>query len=335
MQLGGVGRDLPGEWQVRAEEVRWLSPDEPQQEGAGKAGPVKVMPLYPLPSVYTPFSNPSLNNIESRNKKMVDDVIGGDGRFCVSMMAQDTGRLAEVGLVFRLETREIVSLSPSNPSAFDVGRPMVKYLLNNTVVGRVRIQRVLNPEAWSAPGRPDYLLAEVSPLLEDAEQAKASDTEELEQEAAELFNEIAGSLEAPPPGEVRLEERLGASNFSSCEQAGLWSAAALWQSYCHTRLAYKHAVVSTDLNELVVDAAFEQGGPVNLPVRPETLSSELQERLQRETQKLAARFREEVDSSGCDPYMPFQVLNQATSHCERLRILKGMLLRERSRLRGT
>lgn len=108
-----------------------------------------TLPLFPLGSiVYTPNSEHVLNIFEPRYRQMYNDILmNGSKRFVVSMChpAED-GRFAQVGVLFSLEELKEVSGMTAD---------RVKYICNHRVTGRVRLHKVLNPEAWES--RDTYL----------------------------------------------------------------------------------------------------------------------------------------------------------------------------------
>ena len=113
-------------------------------------GPLtETLPLFPLGGiVYTPNSEHILNIFEPRYRQMYNDILmNGSKRFVVAMChPSEEGRFAQVGVLFSLEELKEVS---------EMTNDQVKYICNHRVTGRVKLHKVLNPEAWES--RDTYL----------------------------------------------------------------------------------------------------------------------------------------------------------------------------------
>ena len=69
-----------------------------------------MMPLFPLGVTYLPFTTPVLNIFEPRYRAMYNDILfSGARRFMVCNVEQETGRMAEVGVIFYLDELKEVS----------------------------------------------------------------------------------------------------------------------------------------------------------------------------------------------------------------------------------
>ena len=111
-----------------------------------------VLPLFPLGGiVYTPNSEHILNVFEPRHREMYNDILmNGTKRFVVSMShPSEEGRFAQMGVLFHLEDLKEVSEQTAD---------QIKHICNHKVVGRVKLNRVLNPEVWTS--RETYLRVE-------------------------------------------------------------------------------------------------------------------------------------------------------------------------------
>ena len=109
----------------------------------------ETLPLFPLGGiVYTPNSEHVLNIFEPRYRQMYNDILmNGSKRFVVAMShPSEEGRFAQVGVLFSLEELKEVS---------EMTADQVKYICNHRVTGRVKLHKVLNPEAWES--RDTYL----------------------------------------------------------------------------------------------------------------------------------------------------------------------------------
>ena len=144
----------PPEGEETLKPVHWLEPldfggaDVEADEGA------QVMPVFPLSAVYLPYARPRLNIFESRYRKMYDDILfNGARRFVVVNVDQDSGRFASAGAVLYLEDLKEVSEQTND---------QLKYVTRHKVIGRVTIEKVLNPS--QAGTRETYLQAQVKPI---------------------------------------------------------------------------------------------------------------------------------------------------------------------------
>lgn len=120
------------------------SGDDSEDEGM-----TETLPLFPLGGiVYTPNSEHILNIFEPRYRQMYNDILmNGSKRFVVSMChPSEEGRFAQVGVLFSLEELKEVS---------EMTADRVKYICNHRVTGRVKLHKVINPEAWES--RDTYL----------------------------------------------------------------------------------------------------------------------------------------------------------------------------------
>ena len=110
------------------------------------------MPLFPLGVTYLPFTQPTLNIFEPRYRSMYNDILfSGARRFMVCNVDQETGRMAEVGVIFYLDELKEVSEQTDD---------RVKYIGTHSVKGRVQIKKVLNPKDGAT--RETYMKAEVA-----------------------------------------------------------------------------------------------------------------------------------------------------------------------------
>lgn len=109
----------------------------------------ETLPLFPMGGiVYTPNSEHILNIFEPRYRQMYNDILmNGSKRFVVAMShPSEEGRFAQMGVIFSLEELKEVS---------EMTNDQVKYICNHRVTGRVKLHKVLNPEAWQT--RDTYL----------------------------------------------------------------------------------------------------------------------------------------------------------------------------------
>ena len=119
-------------------DVRWLDPIDPNQgDMEPSSETATVMPIFPLGVTYLPYTTTVLNIFEPRYRQMFNDILmNGARRFAVLNVDSETGRFAEVGVVFYLDELKEVSEQTDD---------RVKYIGTHSVKGRVEIKKVLNP----------------------------------------------------------------------------------------------------------------------------------------------------------------------------------------------
>merc|ERR1719247_1159740 len=149
-------------------DIRWVPPIDPQAGDEEPSEGATVMPLFPLGVTYLPYTTPVLNIFEPRYRAMYNDILfNGARRFMVCNVDSETGRLAEMGVIFYLDELKEVSGQTND---------RVKYVGQHSVIGRVMLLKVLNPSV--AATRETYLKAEVKELTDDDEDADLKGEEE-------------------------------------------------------------------------------------------------------------------------------------------------------------
>ncbi|KAL1530920.1 hypothetical protein AB1Y20_001811 [Prymnesium parvum] len=214
-------------------------PEEPPSDGA------TVMPLFPLGATYLPYTNPVLNIFEPRYRKMFNDILfSGARRFMVTNVDQDTGRMAEVGVVFYLDELKEVS---------EQTQDRVKYIGQHSVIGRVRLLKVLNPDASAT--RETYLRAEVAPL-EDRDDEDSETVAAAEAATQKLFLDIVdtqASLGEEPRFTQAVKNGLSFSKGSGPEDKGLWGTIVLWQQFLESRTQVMGQKMQREIQKGVVE----------------------------------------------------------------------------------
>jgi len=200
--------------------------------------------MFPLGGiVYTPNSNHVLNIFEPRYRQMYNDILmNGSKRFVVTMSHPESpGKFAEIGVVFHLEDLKEVS---------EMTADRVKYICDHKVTGRVKVHRILNPEAWKT--RDTYLKVEGT-LLNDNEM-----DESLQGKAMDIYSQVASVAGMDTDEEralkkvftklVNLQHELQEDvRFTKASAASLkikpgtnnnslWETVRLWQAYSDNRL---------------------------------------------------------------------------------------------------
>ena len=92
-------------------DVRWLDPIDPNQgDMEPSSETATVMPIFPLGVTYLPYTTTVLNIFEPRYRQMFNDILmNGARRFAVLNVDSETGRFAEVGVIFYLDELKEVS----------------------------------------------------------------------------------------------------------------------------------------------------------------------------------------------------------------------------------
>ena len=160
-------------------DVRWLDPIDPNQgDMEPSSESATVMPIFPLGVTYLPYTTTVLNIFEPRYRQMFNDILmNGARRFAVVNIDAETGRFAEVGVIFYLDELKEVSEQTDD---------RVKYIGTHSVKGRVEIKKVLNPSAGAT--RETYMKAEVEDF-EDEDEGAGADAEKA---VADKFIELVG-----------------------------------------------------------------------------------------------------------------------------------------------
>lgn len=288
----------------------------------------EVMPLYPLGATYLPsMTNHTLNNVEPRNIQMAQDLQKG-GRFCVTLVAADSGRLSSVGTVMR-----ILELEPHEREGV-VQRIIVKCRAEESV----DICGVVNPEAADREQRlrqpTSYLKARVRrrtilPSSPVDIGLIASDVVKDYNFVRSAYLNGVGARELPPFALEHLASALPEwNNDDLSTDSAFWEAALVWQTLCYTVREGRQIILSADRNELMVAAASAKGGPLKLPIHVSDLSPTDRFRLQ----ELERQAHSDYLAMGLDPCLDFQVMLAMNSFEERLRFLLKLISRERRRL---
>jgi len=307
-----------------AKPLRFVSAIDPTEaDSEPSSAEATVMPLFPLGATYLPYTNPVLNIFEPRYRKMFNDILfSGARRFMVTNVEPETGRLAEVGVIFYLDELKEVS---------EQTQDRVKYIGQHSVVGRVKLLNVLNPSV--AATRESYLRAEVEVLGEE----EGEDADEAESSTERLFLEIVDAqakLGEEPRFTQAVKNGLSFKVGSGTDDKGLWGTIVLWQQFLEQRTAVMGQKMQREIQKGVVEFLKDneiQEGVVNS--RGEIRLEDLPAPLLQEIKSIQARYREELDTMESDPYgLQFQALLQADSHAERLVIFGDILGKESRRL---
>jgi len=226
--------------------VSWLPPVQGASSSSGDESSEKedavVIPLFPLGGiVYTPNSEHILNIFEPRYRQMYTDILmNGTKRFAVSMShPTEEGRFAVWGVLFELEDLKEVSEQTGDK---------IKYICNHKVTGRVKLHRILNPDAWQS--RETYLRAEGTiiddsgPVTEDEECPKEQKAlRDAFAQLVELQHELEEDVRFTRASVISLSIKPGSG------EDGLWQTIKLWQSFADQRLMARQNELQKDFQE--------------------------------------------------------------------------------------
>eukprot|EP00571_Detonula_confervacea_P010155 CAMPEP_0172307480 /NCGR_PEP_ID=MMETSP1058-20130122/8323_1 /TAXON_ID=83371 /ORGANISM="Detonula confervacea, Strain CCMP 353" /LENGTH=482 /DNA_ID=CAMNT_0013019653 /DNA_START=32 /DNA_END=1480 /DNA_ORIENTATION=- len=319
----------------------------------------ETLPLFPLGGiVYTPNSEHILNIFEPRYRQMYNDILmNGSKRFAVSMShPSEEGRFAQMGVVFSLEELKEVS---------EMTGDQVKYICNHRVTGRVKLHKVLNPEAWET--RDTYLKVSGT-IIDDTGSLSESDDDEEdngmdESISTKVVSEFkkavaADAIEKTPEEEALTESfsdlveiqhdlsedvrftRASVRSFGVAEgtevDPNLWTSIRLWQSYAEQRLVSGQNEMQKEFQERLVeylkkDMGTEDGGE-ELPsaIGFQDLSPELQSELV----DLQKRMTAELKPLLLEQTLSMQKILEAADHEERVELMRYFVDAERKRLQA-
>lgn len=254
------------------ESVSWLpslAAGEAAQDAAADRDGAEVLPLFPLGGiVYTPNSEHILNIFEPRYREMYTDILmNGSKKFVVSMShPTEPGRFAQMGVLFELEDLKEVSEQTAD---------RIKYICSHKVTGRVKLHRVLNPEAWKS--RDTYLRVEGT-VTDDSGKSKRKDEETPD----DVYGALTEAAEGNPKEEKalrdafadlvdlqhNLEEDVRFTRASAASlavkpgpgQEGLWQTIRLWQSFIEQRLMARQNELQREFQERLQDFLKKERG---------------------------------------------------------------------------
>lgn len=213
-----------------------------------------------------------------------DILMNGSKRFVVSMChPSEDGRFAQVGVLFTLEELKEVSGMTAD---------RVKYVCNHRVTGRVKLHKVLNPEAWE---RRDTYLKVTGTIMDDtghlltAEESwdekddDGDDKDRDENIAKKLVMAVnnaartgTAAVHQPTPEEAALSKsfselvelqhnlsedvrftRASVRSFGVADgttvDPNLWTSIRLWQSYAEQRLVAGQNEMQKEFQERLVE----------------------------------------------------------------------------------
>ena len=298
-------------------EVRWLQPIDPSQPDAEPSSEdATTMPLFPLGVTYLPYTTTVLNIFEPRYRKMYNDILfSGARRFAVCTMHPEDGRFSEYATVFYLKDLKEVSEQTNDA---------VKFVCDHEVIGRVKINKILNPSAWEKADT--YLKIEV-----DYQEDKDETEEDVEKAEEQLKNEYAAlvSLQHELAEGVKFTKE-SVEQFNTTQGKGFWTTVEMWQVFQQQRLLAKQQEMQREFQTKLINYLTKEGDSGKLP---EVVNiAELPGELQQEVRALQTRMSDDLMPMQTRDGFDMQLLIETASHADRIRLLQGLVQNERRRL---
>jgi len=332
--------------------VRWLpSVKEKQVKESSNSNDedVEILPLFPL-GVHTPQSNQILNIFEPRYRQMYNDILmNGSKRFVVTMChPTERGKFAQVGVMFELEDLKEVS---------ELTADQVKYICDHRVTDRVKVHRIINPEAWES--RETYLQVEATRLKEDDELEEPS-TKNTGINPMDVYLQLAKA--AGGTGQVNSdEENLLRKSFATLVQLqndlqedvrftkasintlkvkpgsgkdSLWETVRLWQAYSDNRLQARQADLQKEFQEKLLKYLQNQKKDTEERIPSIIDFSMLSPELQKDVQELEKRMTMELKPLALESALAMQKILEAETHKKRVKTVRFFVDAEIRRLKA-
>ena len=204
-----------------------------------------------------------------------DILMNGSKRFVVVMShPSEQGRFAQMGVLFELQDLKEVS---------EQTKDQIKYICSHKVTGRVKIDRVLNPEAWET--RETYLKIEGT-IFDDSGKDDNKEDDEDSSSSSSPSNDVYGAVAAAADSSSHEENELraaftelvdlqheleedvrftkaAASTLAVSDGPGptsLWQTIKLWQSFIEQRLLSRQAELQTEFQQKLQDFLKKEKG---------------------------------------------------------------------------
>ena len=310
-----------------------------------------VLPLFPLGGiVYTPNSEHILNIFEPRYREMYTDILmNGTKRFVVSMShPSEEGRFAQMGVLFQLEDLKEVSEQTGD---------QIKYICNHKVVGRVKLNRVLNPEVWTS--RETYLRVEgeiiddTGDLNDDADSASEKKDESVPTDVYSQLVAAAGSNLSKEEKVLKesfislvnmqheLEEDVRFTRASAMALAvgpeptgdsSLWTTIRLWQSYTEQRLVARQNEMQREFQDKLLEFLMKEKGVKEEEIPSAIGFTDLSPELQKEVTELQKTMSLELRPLVLESTLTMQKILEAEDHVARVNLLRHFIEAEKQRL---
>ena len=230
-------------------------------------------------------------------------------------MHPEDGRLATHASVFYLKDLKEVSEQTNDA---------VKFVCDHEVIGTVRIKTILNPESFEKADT--YLKGEVE-YLEDSETDDAA-ASTAEAALKENYEQLV-SLQHEILEDVKFTKD-SVKNFNTTVGKGFWTTVEMWQVFQQQRLMAKQQEMQREFQTKLIQYLTKDSSTGGLP---EVVNiADLPDELQQEVRALQSRMAEDLMPMQVRDGFDVQLLVQAKSHSDRLRILLGLVQNERRRL---
>ncbi|CAJ1386169.1 unnamed protein product [Effrenium voratum] len=279
--------------------VDWLPSLDPKMEEMEASEGSMVLPVFPLGGPFMPYSKQKLNIFEPRYRALYDHILlSGSRRFVVTSadpFSEAEVRFAEVGVIFYLDDLQEVS---------EMTQDQIKYVCDHTVIGRVRIKRVLNPAKWF--DRTTFLQAEV-------EEFEDQDTEDCWKLEGQVMDKLRGliplyqELRQPRYDPATLEQM-----NASKEEKGLWSLVDLWVQLLQAQLQMLQQEVDKKMKVILEPFFKAEGGIKSINDLPDNVRAQLG--------NLQQEFQESAKAKVLWQFEFAQRMMQSDSHRQRLEL---------------
>lgn len=308
----------------------------------------EILPLFPLGGiVYTPNSEHILNIFEPRYREMYSDILmNGSKKFAVSMAhPTEPGRFAQMAVLFELQDLKEVSEQTGD---------RIKYICSHKVTGRVKLHRIINPEAWEA--RNTYLRVEGT-VIDDSGKSTIPSSSTKTDESSDIikfaYNSFAGDSNPEEEKLLRnafytlvelqheLEEDVRFTRASVTALAvkpgsgsdGLWQTIKLWQSFVDQRLMSRQNELQRDFQVKLQDFLKKEKGLKSDELPSAIGLQDLSPSLQQEVIELQKRMAVELKPLILESTLTMQKILEAKDHTERLQLLRHFVTSETKRLK--
>mmetsp|Transcript_8997 Transcript_8997/g.13620 ORF Transcript_8997/g.13620 Transcript_8997/m.13620 type:complete len:497 (+) Transcript_8997:117-1607(+) len=334
--------------------ISWLPPLDSASDSSSptsvKEGS-EILPFFPLGGiVYTPNSEHVLNIFEPRYRQMYTDILmNGSKRFVVAMShPEKPGTFAETGVIFYLDDLKEVSEETGD---------QIKYICNHRVTKRVKLQKILNPDAWQS--RETYLKVEANILDEDDDDDEEPDVVTMDEniQNSDVYKQLVASISSAKPNES-FEEELKKSfeelvhiqhdveedvRFTRASiptlavragnsEDGLWMTIRLWQSFIEQRLVARQNEMQMEFQEKLLDFLKKEKGLEENELPSAIGYNDLSPALQDEVQELQKRMAVELQPLVLESTLAIQKILEADGHEARCNLLKHFMDAEKKRL---
>lgn len=313
------------------------------------------LPLYPISAVHLPSEAlHTLNNVEHKNVQMAHHlrkgmwkIVGTEGNFFVNtLLASDTKRLASIGTLMEVVEMEDITKSDGK---------LIRIRLVCKARGLVKILGLEKQNEFEyMVGR--FGLLEPYGLLQENESSEEEDNLFISSSSLldipngdiqrilldyhtvrSMYIDLEGvaSRELPPFARDHVQSHLSTFSIEDfVDPIKFWNVADCWQMLCNTVREARRCDLQSDINEVMIESEMKKGGMLKLPIKRESLGSDVQMVLN----KIEQDACEEFHSLGMDPCLNFQVLigmcddYNISCHHKRLLFLGELIAREKDRI---